>query len=528
MMNQVNTSVLVIDDEEMVRDNIEEILSPQRSTSIENENINQAASILFDTPKEILTPRTSKIPAFTVDKASNGMDGVELVKKAIQAGHPYAVIFLDIRMPGWDGLETAMQIRKYDNKAEIIFITAYSDRSIEDIVDKAGQNVGYHCKPYASEEIILLATKAITDYDRLRNLEKLIESISTIGLSEYQLNALLKNILDQLAISVGTDMALLGKLHDDFTYEKIISFGAIEERIDLEELIIRIKKIHLEPDEVVQLDDLVLARMDSYSVFAILKRQEKLKTEKMYLLKLFVQNAAQAIRNAELNEKLIQKEKLSAVGKAIGMVMHDLRTPIKNLKLITSMMREQNEGGESIDLLDQCAIQATEIFDDFLDFIKETPVKKEPFYLSQAIDAGIKLAYATNNYGNSVTVHQSIPKALIIHGDERKLKRIMLNLANNAVEILQHAKVESATVQITASPDEKNNQIHLTIRDNGPGIPQEIIKTLFEPFTTLHKINGTGLGLAIVKQYVTAHGGTITVRNDNGAVFTITLPWNAD
>jgi len=54
----------------------------------------------------------------------------------------------------------------------------------------------------------------------------------------------------------------------------------------------------------------------------------------MYLLKLFVQNAP-GIRNAELNEKLLQKEKLSAVGQVIGMVMHDLRTPIKNIKVIT-------------------------------------------------------------------------------------------------------------------------------------------------------------------------------------------------
>src|SRR5688572_15993947 len=132
-MNSVNTSVLVIDDEEMVRDNIEDILTPKKAvTAIEN-NISKAASILFDTPQEILEPRASNIPVFIVHKASNGMDGVDLVKKSVENGHPYAVIFLDIRMPGWDGLETAMQIRKHDAKAEIIFITAYSDRSIEDI-----------------------------------------------------------------------------------------------------------------------------------------------------------------------------------------------------------------------------------------------------------------------------------------------------------------------------------------------------------------------------------------------------------
>ena len=56
------------------------------------------------------------------------------------------------------------------------------------------------------------------------------------------------------------------------------------------------------------------------------------------------------------------------------------------------------------------------------------------------------------------------------------------------------------------------------------GIPNEIIKTLFDPFVTKKKTNGTGLGLAIVKQYITAHGGEVKVANDNGAVFTVRLP----
>lgn len=521
-MNQVNTSVLVIDDEELVRDNIEDILVPEKNR-VEDHNINQAASILFDTPKEILSVRVSKIPVFTVDKASNGMEGVSLVKKALAAGQPYAVIFLDIRMPGWDGLETAMQIRKYDNKAEIIFITAYSDRSIEDIVDQAGQNVGYHCKPYAAEEIVLLATKAITDYDRLRNLEKLIESISSIGLSKYQLNALLKNILEQLAVSVGTDMALLGKLHDDFTYEKVLSIGAIEARLDLDELISRVKEIQIEPDEVAQLDDLVLARMDCYSVFAVLKKHEKLKTEKMYLLKLFVQNAAQAIRNAELSEKLMLKEKLSVVGKAVGMVMHDLRSPIKNMKLITAMMQEENGPSEWGTLLDQCADQASEIFDDFLDFIKETPVEKESVNISRVIQEGVQLAVGAAT-SDQVTIRQSVPEALMIQGEERKLKRIILNLVNNAVEVLQIKKAVAPLIDIMASVDAENEQLSIVVRDNGPGIPKEIMKTIFEPFVTKDKSNGTGLGLAIVRQYVVAHRGTITVENDHGAVFTISLP----
>ena len=523
MNETANTSVLVIDDEEMVRDNIEEILIP-RKNSAESQSVDIAASILFDAPApSLLSPRSSNIPNFTVHKAANGMEGLELVKKSVVAGTPYAVIFLDMRMPGWDGMETAEQIRKYDSKAEIIFVTAFSDRSIDDIIARAGQNVGYHCKPYASEEITQLATKAVTDYNKLRNLEKLIEAISSISLDENHLTSLLRNILDQLATYVETDMALLGKLHENYVYEKIFSIGSIEEKINLEELIARLKAAPESDEEVRQIDDVVFARLDNYTIFAVLKKQEKLKTEKLYLLKLFVLNAAKAIHNAELREKLLQKEKLSAVGKAVSMMMHDLRSPIKNIKVLTDMMRPELPQNEYLDMIDECGVQASEILEDFMDFVKETPVKKLPVSIDKIIEDGLKLSEPRNVNGH-VAIHTNIPTNLVVTGDESKLKRSIMNLVNNAIDALIDHKIINPAINISAVCDKESKNVLITVRDNGLGIPTEIIKTLFDPFVTKQKNNGTGLGLAIVKQYIIAHGGEIKVANDTGAVFTISLP----
>ncbi|HZX57819.1 MAG TPA: hybrid sensor histidine kinase/response regulator [Mucilaginibacter sp.] len=519
-MNELNTSVLIIDDEEMVRDNIEDILIP-RGTSQEQDCIDNAMNVLFDTPQVLFAPRVRNIPVFTVDKAANGMEGVRKVREAVALGCPYAVIFLDMRMPGLDGLATAMEIRKYDCKAEIVFLTAFSDHSIEDIVDQAGQNVGYHCKPYAPEEIIQLATKAVTDYDKLRNLENLIESISSIGLNNNQLNHLLKNILVQVAGSLQTDMALIGKLHDDFAYEKVLSIGDFEENIDLDELIARAKNSKIEKDQLVQIGDFVLARMENYSIFAILKRQESLKVEKMYLLKLFMQNATQAIRNAELNEQLIQKEKLSAVGQVIGMVIHDLRSPINNIKQVLSLMRDEGESSDLLGLIDQSAERASDIFDDFLDFIKNNPIKKVPVSINKIAGVAIKQAATRKGY-ELISISQDISGDLFVPGDESKLKRVLINLVNNAIEVLSEPPLKDAAIHISARRGEK--ELILDVADNGPGIPPEISNTLFEPFITKHKKNGTGLGLAIVKQFITMHGGSIEVNNNNGAIFTINLP----
>jgi len=205
------------------------------------------------------------------------------------------------------------------------------------------------------------------------------------------------------------------------------------------------------------------------------------------------------------------------------MVMHDLRPPIKSLMMITDMMREDNVKSEWVDIMDDCAKQASEIFDDFLAFIQEAPIKKEPVNISNVINNVVQLTVAGRNIPH-ITIEKSVPDTLIIKGDESKLKRSIVNLVNNAVNILDLNKTNNASIQLSAEEDTANNKIKIVVRDNGPGIPNDILKTLFEPFVTRNTIGGTGLGLAIVKQFVTAHGGTITVHNDNGAVFTICLP----
>lgn len=519
-MEKINTRILVIDDEEIVRDNIEEILRPPVK---HNDQVTNAANILFgeSNEKPLLQPRNRLIPDFLVDKAANGMEGFEKVKQSLVAKAPYAVIFLDMRMPGWDGLQTALHIREIDVKAEIIFVTAYSDTSIEDIVEKAGQNVGYHCKPYAAEEIIQLAAKAVSDYNKLRNLEQLIYAISSISLSENHLNSLLKNILDQIANYTQTDMALLGKLHKDGSYEKIFSIGLGEEKLNQEQLLSVIEKASRDSaEQIIQVDELVFAKMEDYIVFTALKKDRHLKTEKLYLLKLFVQSAARAIRNAELLNQLIEKEKLSAVGNALSMLMHDLRSPIKNIPMLTGLIREDGIQHSMLDMLDTCGEQASEIFDDFLDFIREVSIKPEKNQLHKLVEEGIALSQSKADC-KSLQIQTDIPETLYILADKSKFKRIITNLVNNSAEILRDKKIISPVIKITAV--EQDGHIELIIRDNGPGIPDNLLKTLFTPFVTQGKSGGTGLGLAIVKQFVQAHDGEISVYNDGGAVFRIML-----
>ena len=514
-----DSRILIIDDEEIVRDDIEEILSPRSSSQ---RDLSDVANLLFDFEEEtLISPSSSLRPLFTVSKATNGREGLDCVIRSLEEESPYAAIFLDMRMPGWDGLETAVKIREHDSKVEIIFLTAFSDRSIDDVVQHAGQNIGYHCKPYASEEIVQLATKAVTDYNRIRDLEDLLLVVSTISTTEQNLHALLQNILTQLVGYLHTDVALLGKLYDDGRYDQLLSIGNPREDINVTKLMERIQSVPSNKYEVIELEEMVFARMDSYSIVALLLKGQKLRTEKLYLLKLFVQNATVAIRNAELQEKLLQKEKLSAIGQALSMVMHDLRAPIGNLKILTSLVRECGMDEHTLDDFDQCGDQALAILNDLLDFIRETPIPKKPLVLKSLVTECVSFM-KKDEINGAIQYHVQIPYQLTFMADESKMKRIILNLIHNAAEALRSAGTVLPEIRITAQA--KGDYLTLQIRDNGPGIPPEIATTLFNPFITSRKATGTGLGLAIVKQFVTAHGGNIVVCSEGGAIFDIILP----
>ena len=121
-----------------------------------------------------------------------------------------------------------------------------------------------------------------------------------------------------------------------------------------------------------------------------------------------------------------------------------------------------------------------------------------------------------------VTLEQRIdPAAARLTGDPDRLEQALQNLAANA---LRHTP-EGGTVTLSAA--RAGHAVTITVRDTGPGIPREHLPLIFDRFYKADAARatiGSGLGLSIVKAIVERHGGTITVRNDGGAVFEIVLP----
>ncbi len=150
--------ILVIDDTELIHTDFEKVLS--RTPASENELALEALDrMIFAEEKEA---ESSKEPRFDfqVDHALQGQDGFEMVGKAMEEGSPYAVAFVDMRMPpGWDGLKTVEEISAKDPNIQLVICSAYSDYSWRSITEKVGQTDRLLIlkKPFDQAEVYQLA-----------------------------------------------------------------------------------------------------------------------------------------------------------------------------------------------------------------------------------------------------------------------------------------------------------------------------------------------------------------------------------
>jgi signal transduction histidine kinase len=156
-----NRRVLVIDDNRSVQDDFRKILSPATATVAALEA--EEAAVFGRSGGGI------EHAQFEVDSAYQGQEGVSLVKEALEAGRPYAMAYVDVRMPpGWDGVETTQRIWAMDPEIQIVLCTAYSDYAWYDIFEKIGDRDGLVIlkKPFDSVEAVQLA-HALTEKWRL-------------------------------------------------------------------------------------------------------------------------------------------------------------------------------------------------------------------------------------------------------------------------------------------------------------------------------------------------------------------------
>jgi signal transduction histidine kinase/PleD family two-component response regulator len=155
-----NNRIIVIDDNPAIHADVRKILCPK---------VSEAASAVDALEAELLgaSPSTAPRPvaSFSLDVAHQGREGLEMVKAAVAAGRPYAMAFVDVRMPpGWDGVETTLELWKVVPDLQVVICTAYSDYSWDEMLAKLGSSdrLVILKKPFDTIEVLQLAN-ALTE-----------------------------------------------------------------------------------------------------------------------------------------------------------------------------------------------------------------------------------------------------------------------------------------------------------------------------------------------------------------------------
>ncbi|HET7248453.1 MAG TPA: ATP-binding protein [Gemmatimonadales bacterium] len=228
-----------------------------------------------------------------------------------------------------------------------------------------------------------------------------------------------------------------------------------------------------------------------------------------------------------LQDQLIQSEKMSAIGQLIAGIAHDLNNPLASVVGFADFLAESGDVpqalAEPLRVIRQEAERAATIVKNLLSFARRQEGERHPQPLQPLLEsvlALLKNEMMALKVETALFVESNIPD---IEMNPNQIKQVFVNLLNNAAQAIAST---GRSGHITVTAKRWLDGVAVSVADDGPGIPDELLPRVFEPFfTTKTEGEGTGLGLSICQGIIKEHGGRITLESSVGvgATFTVEL-----
>lgn len=484
-------------------------------------------------------------------KAESGNEALRLVLK-----RDFAVILLDINMPGMDGFETASLIRQRKSSAHtpIIFITSFSTADVEVYRGYSLGAVDYLFTPVTPEVLRSKVSVFVELAKKNREIQRQAEALrraeeerlqrqldETNARLEWETrrNHFFRLSIELLAISKydgvftqtnPTWQKTLGYAEGELHGHKLQAFLHPEDVAATEEIIANI----LKADTSLYFENRFRAKDGSYrwlgwtiapfaaeGLLYIFARDMTERRER--------ENEIRRL-NSDLEQRTLSLQLLNQELESFSYSLaHDLRTPLRSISAYSEMLTG-GEAGEitpeaikMVRTIQRNSGRMTQLMDDFLAFFRvaRKDVKQEAIVMTSVAREAISTVTVDAKRLIDFKVATTLPPA---KGDPAMVLQVLVNLVSNSVKFT--ALKEKAEIEIGCLTDRAPTVYY--VKDNGVGFNMKYYSRLFGVFERLHRreeFDGTGIGLAIVQKIVQRHGGTVWAESvvDHGATFYFTL-----
>ncbi len=225
--------------------------------------------------------------------------------------------------------------------------------------------------------------------------------------------------------------------------------------------------------------------------------------------------------------RMIEGKHARSLEQLSASIAHEIRNPITAAKSLVQQMGEDPANGDNIEYAKVALSELDRVeksISHLLRFAREEDLRLSEVRLEEVLESAMD-TFRERLAKHNVEIVRDSDGACMFQGDPEKVRRVVINLVSNALDALEEAKVQHPKIEVLAGENLARTEVWLRVKDNGPGIPQDKLHKIWNPFYT-SKTTGTGLGLAITKKLVDAHGGTIEARSTlgQGAEMVVTFP----
>ncbi len=537
--------VLIVDDTPNIHDDFRKILIPGAGSN--QAAIDDLEAAMFGDAKD----EQHTLPEFQLSHAYQGQEALQEVKQSIVTDTPFQVAFVDMRMPpGWDGVETIRRLWEVDPRLQVVICTAYSDYSWKELTRSLGTSDSLIIlkKPFDNIEVVQLAHALIRKWDLSRESEARVADLgATVRQRTDQLKVAEERFSEAFSASplaqciqtlpagriVDVNEAyvtLFGLSREQAIGLDVETFPGIGDKQTWRQGLARLAKGEsIEDSAEVAATDSLPTRFFRYFARRIIINDEP------HCIWIFQEETAKV----ELERQLRQSQKMEAIGQLAAGVAHDFNNVMTAVQGFTQISLEREDLAPDLraDLEQVLAAgkRASALTRQLLLFSRKQVVQESLLHLCAVV--GDLQPLLTKLVGSAYELVFNCPAKLpAVRADQANVEQVILNLVSNARDALGRGgriELSGDVVEIddstaAAHPNASaGTYVKVSVSDNGPGIPSDILPRIFDPFFTTKAVGeGTGLGLATSYGIARQHRGWIDVqtRVGHGSTFSLLLP----